>query len=125
MRSESTKISITYENKVLIQQLDVVRKELENLHKHHDDLEAKSKTEIKLLVKEVKSLRNSQAELKQELSGLIKEKLELEVMPLLANVIHVMVFYYLHLRIFWRTKLQLFQFICLSNNVQSYKFTTF
>ena len=64
---------------MLLQQLDVARDQLDNLQKRHDDFELKSKAEVKLLVKEVKSLRNSQSELKQELSRLLKEKLEVEV----------------------------------------------
>lgn len=80
--SESTKISIIQENDILLQELDVSRQQLDNLQKFHDEFEVKSKTDVKLLVKEVKSLRNSQSELKQELSRLMKEKLEVEVCPL-------------------------------------------
>ncbi|EEF44828.1 PX domain-containing protein EREX [Ricinus communis] len=75
---ESAKASITQENEMLLQQLDVAREDLENLHKHHEELELKSKADVKLLVKEVKSLRTSQSDLKQELSRLMKEKLEVE-----------------------------------------------
>ncbi|XP_040370616.1 PX domain-containing protein EREX isoform X2 [Rosa chinensis] len=66
------------ENDILIQELDVSRRQLDNLQKLHEEFEVKSKTDVKLLVKEVKSLRNSQSELKQELSRLMKEKLEVE-----------------------------------------------
>lgn len=59
--------------------LDVAREQLENLQKHHDELEMKSKTDVKLLIKEVKSLRSSQLELKKQLSELVKEKLDAEV----------------------------------------------
>ncbi|XP_062008113.1 PX domain-containing protein EREX isoform X1 [Rosa rugosa] len=76
--SESTKISIIQENDILLQELDVSRQQLDNLQKFHEEFEVKSKTDVKLLVKEVKSLRNSQSELKQELSRLMKEKLEVE-----------------------------------------------
>ncbi|KAL6144861.1 hypothetical protein ACLB2K_055551 [Fragaria x ananassa] len=76
--SESTKISIIQENDLLLQELDVSRRQLDNLQKFHEEFEVKSKTDVKLLVKEVKSLRNSQSELKQELSRLMKEKLEVE-----------------------------------------------
>lgn len=75
---ESAKISILQDNKMLLQQLDVARKDFEDLHKDHEELQVKSKADLKLLVKEVKSLRNSQRELKQELSRLMKEKLEVE-----------------------------------------------
>lgn len=77
--AESSKISTIQENEMLLQELDVAREQLENLHKQHEELEMKSKADLKLLVKEVKSLRNSQSELKQELSHLMREKLELEV----------------------------------------------
>uniref|UniRef100_A0A3N7EJN5 PX domain-containing protein n=1 Tax=Populus trichocarpa TaxID=3694 RepID=A0A3N7EJN5_POPTR len=76
--SESAKISILHDNKMLLQQLDVARKDFEDLNKDHEELQVKSKADVKLLVKEVKSLRNSQRELKQELSRLMKEKLEVE-----------------------------------------------
>ncbi|XP_016649498.1 PREDICTED: uncharacterized protein LOC103328102 isoform X2 [Prunus mume] len=78
VHSESTKISIIQENDMLLQELDASRLQLENLQKYHEEFEAKSKTDVKLLVKEVKFLRNSQSELKQELSRLLKEKLEVE-----------------------------------------------
>lgn len=77
-------MSIMDENKMLLQELHVAREQLDDLQKHHEDFELKSKTDVKLLVKEVKSLRNSQSELKQELNRLMKAKLELEVMSLLS-----------------------------------------
>ena len=61
------------------QELDSAREQLEHLQKHHDEFETKSKTDAKLLIKEVKSLRSSQLELKQQLSDLMKEKLDVEV----------------------------------------------
>lgn len=76
---ESIRVSIVQENELLQQELDNAREQIENLKKHYDDLESKSKTDVKLLVKEVKSLRSYQSELKQELSRLTKEKLEVEV----------------------------------------------
>lgn len=89
MHSESTKISIIQENDMLLQELDASRLQLENLQKYHEEFEAKSKTDVKLLVKEVKFLRNSQSELKQELSRLLKEKLEVEVILFLLHLIFV------------------------------------
>ncbi|XVF24763.1 hypothetical protein REPUB_Repub13aG0155400 [Reevesia pubescens] len=77
-RVESAKLLIMKESKMLLQELDVAREQLADLHKHHDELEVKSKADVRLLVKEVKSLRSSQSELKQELSRVMKEKLELE-----------------------------------------------
>ncbi|XP_022721201.1 PX domain-containing protein EREX-like isoform X2 [Durio zibethinus] len=75
---ESANLLIMKENKMLLEELDVAREKLVDLHKHHEELEVKSKADVKLLVKEVKSLRTSQSELKQELSRVMKEKLELE-----------------------------------------------
>ncbi|CAK9164893.1 unnamed protein product [Ilex paraguariensis] len=75
---ESTKVSIIQENEILLQELDDAREQLEKLQKRHDELELKSKVDVKVLVKEIKSLRSSQSELKQELSRLAKEKLEVE-----------------------------------------------
>lgn len=67
------------ESKTLLDELDFAREQLADLHKHHEELEVKSKADVKLLVKEVKSLRSSQSELKQDLTRVMKEKLELEV----------------------------------------------
>jgi len=64
---------------MLQQELDVAREQLKHLQKHHDEFEMKSKTDMKLLVKEVKSLRSSQLELKQQLSELMEEKVDVEV----------------------------------------------
>lgn len=65
---------------MLQQELDVTTEQLKNLQKHHDEFEMKSKTDTKLLIKEVKSLRSSQLELKQQLSELMKEKIDVEVL---------------------------------------------
>ena len=64
---------------MLLQELDASKEQLEKLLKRYDELEAKSKADIKVLIKEVKSLRSSQTELKQELSQTHKEKSEAEV----------------------------------------------
>lgn len=64
---------------MLLQQINDVRENFENLHKEHEEMEVKSKAELKVLVKEVKSLRTTQSELRQELSRTMKEKLEMEV----------------------------------------------
>lgn len=69
---------------MLQQELDVAREQLKHLQKHHDEFEMKSKTDMKVLIKEVKSLRSSELELKQQLSELMKEKLDLEVWSLLV-----------------------------------------
>lgn len=60
-------------------ELDASKEQLENLQKRYEELEAKSKVEVKVLVKEVKSLRSAQMELKQELSRTLEEKTEAEV----------------------------------------------
>lgn len=64
---------------MLQQELDASKEQLENLQKRYEELEAKSKVEVKVLVKEVKSLRSAQMELKQELSRTQEEKTEAEV----------------------------------------------
>ncbi|KAJ1393479.1 PX domain superfamily [Sesbania bispinosa] len=76
--AESTKASLIQEKQMLQQELDMAREQLQHLQKHHDEFEMKSKTDMKLLIKEVKSLRSSQLELKQQLGELMKEKLEVE-----------------------------------------------
>ncbi|KAJ8452823.1 hypothetical protein Cgig2_014586 [Carnegiea gigantea] len=70
--------NVIQENEMLKQELDAAREELQNLQKHQEESEVKLKTDIKVLVKEVKYLRNSQTELKQELSKVMKEKLDVE-----------------------------------------------
>ncbi|KAJ4953384.1 hypothetical protein NE237_030216 [Protea cynaroides] len=75
---ESTKVSAVQEKELLMQELDLTREQVRNLQKCHGELEMKSKADVKVLVKEVKSLRSSQSDLKQELSHLLKEKSELE-----------------------------------------------
>ncbi|KAK6915070.1 hypothetical protein RJ641_020187, partial [Dillenia turbinata] len=84
-RAELAKESIVQENEKLLQELDVSREQYENLHKHEEEEEAKSKADVNLLVKVVKSLRTSQSELKQELSRLTTEKIELEELANTAN----------------------------------------
>ncbi|XP_061351293.1 PX domain-containing protein EREX [Gastrolobium bilobum] len=76
--AESTNASIIQEKQMLQQELGVAREQFEHLRKHHDEFEMKSKTDVKLLIKEVKSLRSSQFELKQQLSELMKEKVDVE-----------------------------------------------
>lgn len=79
MRMVSENLAVIQEIEMLRQELDVSRDQLDNLQKNHEVSETKSKTDLKVLVKEVKSLRNSQSDLKQELSNLMKVKIELEV----------------------------------------------
>ncbi|KAK7325263.1 hypothetical protein VNO77_29422 [Canavalia gladiata] len=76
--AESTKASVIQEKQILLQELNLAREQLNHFQKHHDEFEMKSKTDLKLLIKEVKSLRSSELELKQQLSELMKEKLDVE-----------------------------------------------
>ncbi|XP_058110695.1 PX domain-containing protein EREL1-like isoform X3 [Magnolia sinica] len=78
IRLELAKVSAIHEKELLLQELDVAREQLKNLQKHQEELEMKSKADIKVLVKEVKFLRKTQTELKQELNQSLKEKAELE-----------------------------------------------
>lgn len=61
------------------QELDITKEQLESLLKHREESDLKSKADVKLLVREVKSLRSFQLELKQEVGRLAKERTEFEV----------------------------------------------
>ncbi|KAK6915076.1 Pre-mRNA-processing-splicing factor 8, U5-snRNA-binding [Dillenia turbinata] len=87
--AEFAKESTVQENEKLLQGLDVAREQYENLQKHEEEQEAKSKADVKLLVKEVKSLRTSQSELKQELSRLMTEKIELELLHFCSSNVYL------------------------------------
>ncbi|XP_073269792.1 PX domain-containing protein EREX isoform X1 [Primulina huaijiensis] len=76
--AEATNSSIVQENEALRQELDSAREQLKNLKKYQEDSDLRSKSDVKLLIKEVKSLRNSQSEQRQELDRMVKEKTELE-----------------------------------------------
>ncbi|KAM6544489.1 hypothetical protein CsatB_008936 [Cannabis sativa] len=75
---KSARSSIDLDKDILLQELDSSKEQLEILSKRYEDLEAKSKADRKVLVKEVKSLRNSQSQLEDELSNSLKEKAEAE-----------------------------------------------
>ncbi|EPS74105.1 hypothetical protein M569_00650, partial [Genlisea aurea] len=62
----------------LREKLDSVTEKYENLSKLHRDQEARLKADIRVLVKEVKSLRSSQSHLNQQVSRLVEEKSEAE-----------------------------------------------
>ncbi|MQL81740.1 hypothetical protein Taro_014204, partial [Colocasia esculenta] len=79
IRAESEKLSAIREKEMLMQDFDAKKEQLASLQKHLEEVEIKSKGDIKVLVKEVKSLRNSQAELKEMLNQSVKGKKELEV----------------------------------------------
>lgn len=67
------------DKEMLMQELDGKRVQIENLQKRLEVMEVKSKSDIEVLVKEVKVLRSSQADLKEALNRSLKEKTELEV----------------------------------------------
>ncbi|CAM0908799.1 unnamed protein product [Alopecurus aequalis] len=77
-RVESEKTTFSGEREELVEELEAKRKEVESLQRHVGEVEAKSKTDMKVLVKEVKSLRNSQKEMKKLLNQYLEEKTELE-----------------------------------------------
>ncbi|KAK4427990.1 PX domain-containing protein EREX [Sesamum alatum] len=76
--AESTKTSTIKENEALLEELDCAREQLKNLQISHGEVDLKSKSDVKLLVREVKSLRSSQSELRQELDRVAKERTEFE-----------------------------------------------
>ncbi|XP_057958114.1 PX domain-containing protein EREL1 isoform X3 [Malania oleifera] len=79
VHAESTQEVLTvHEKQVLLQELEDTKEQLKNALKRREELEVKSKSDIKVLVKEVKSLRRTQADMKQELSQSLKEKTEAE-----------------------------------------------
>ncbi|XP_006657182.1 PX domain-containing protein EREL2 [Oryza brachyantha] len=77
-RVQSEKTTASGENEMLLEELETKRKEVESLQQHLEEVEAKSKADIKVLVKEVKSLRNSQKDMKKVLNQYHEEKTELE-----------------------------------------------
>ncbi|KAG6409504.1 hypothetical protein SASPL_127544 [Salvia splendens] len=70
----------------LCQELDSSKQQFEDLLKRHQELEVKSKADIKVLVKEVRSLRSSQSELTQQLKQSLREKSEMERIVQHANL---------------------------------------
>ncbi|XP_048332586.2 PX domain-containing protein EREL1 isoform X2 [Ziziphus jujuba] len=76
--TESMMNSTVEEKDMLLQELDSSKDQLENLLRQYEELEAKSRADRKVLVKEVKSLRNSQTKLEHELDKSQKEKFEAE-----------------------------------------------
>uniref|UniRef100_A0A0E0HU12 PX domain-containing protein n=1 Tax=Oryza nivara TaxID=4536 RepID=A0A0E0HU12_ORYNI len=77
-RVQSEKTTASSEKEMLLEELETKRKEVESLQQHIGEFETKSKADIKVLVKEVKSLRNSQKEMKKVLNQYHEEKTELE-----------------------------------------------
>ena len=60
-------------------ELDARKQQLGDLSRRYNELEAKSKADIKVLVKEVKSLRRSHVELEKKLTQSLTDKTEAEV----------------------------------------------
>ncbi|KAK9098687.1 hypothetical protein Syun_025732 [Stephania yunnanensis] len=77
-QTESTKTFVLREKELLLQEFGSTQEKLANLQKLHEELLVKSKAETKILVKEIKSLRTSQSELKQELALSQNHKSEIE-----------------------------------------------
>lgn len=80
VETQSTSVCNDEEKDMLLQELDVTKQQLENLSKQYDELEMKSKADIRVLVREVKSLRSSQAELKQQLNQSLEENSRIEIL---------------------------------------------
>ncbi|KAG7545397.1 PX domain superfamily [Arabidopsis suecica] len=76
--AEPTIQSTISEKHVLSKELDARKQQLEDLSRRYEELEAKSKADIKVLVKEVKSLRRSHVELEKELTHSLTEKTNAE-----------------------------------------------
>lgn len=69
--AESMKATTMQQNEMLLKELDDAKNQIEILRKQQDVMELKSKSDIKILVKEVKSLRTSNTELKEELNEML------------------------------------------------------
>ncbi|KAK4787333.1 hypothetical protein SAY86_011166 [Trapa natans] len=69
---------IDQEKDRLLKELDATKEYLGDLQKRYDELEVRSKADVKVLVKEVKLLRSTQTNLKQELAFSVEEKSKLE-----------------------------------------------
>ncbi|KAL4296503.1 hypothetical protein GQ457_12G020140 [Hibiscus cannabinus] len=76
--TETTNQSAAEEKDAMLQELNATKEQLSDISKQYEELEAKSKADIKVLVKEVKSLRKSQKQLKQEIGQSLSEKSEAE-----------------------------------------------
>ncbi|XP_074276582.1 PX domain-containing protein EREL2-like [Silene latifolia] len=76
--SMNLKSSAFPEKNDLLRELEATKDELNILLKQHEELEVKSKSDIKALVKEVKTLRKSQNELMQKLDKSLTEKSDME-----------------------------------------------
>ncbi|KAE8654555.1 Adenine phosphoribosyltransferase 5 isoform 1 [Hibiscus syriacus] len=69
----------TEEKDAMLQELNATKEQLNIISKQYEELETKSKADIKLLVKEVKSLRKSEKQLKQEVGQSLLKISDVEV----------------------------------------------
>lgn len=77
--TETTNHSAAKEKDAMLQELNASKEQLKIISKQYEELETKSKADIKVLVKEVKSLRKSEKELKQEVDQSLSKISEVEV----------------------------------------------
>ncbi|KAB2019964.1 hypothetical protein ES319_D07G033800v1 [Gossypium barbadense] len=77
--TETTNHSAAKEEDAMLQELNASKEQLNIISKQYEELETKSKAEIKVLVKEVKSLRKCEKELKQEVDQSLSKISEVEV----------------------------------------------
>ncbi|KAF2533422.1 hypothetical protein F2Q70_00033402 [Brassica cretica] len=75
---EPTEEPTISERAVLSKELDARKQQLGDLSRRYNELEAKSKADIKVLVKEVKSLRRSHVDLEKKLTQSLTDKTEAE-----------------------------------------------
>ncbi|CAD5319470.1 unnamed protein product [Arabidopsis thaliana] len=76
--SKTSGNSTISESHELLQEMDATKQQLEDLSRRYVELEAKSKADIKVLVREVKSLRRSHMEMEKELTRSLTEKSDTE-----------------------------------------------
>ncbi|XP_020598359.1 PX domain-containing protein EREX-like [Phalaenopsis equestris] len=76
---KSEKIAASAERELLLRDLNGKSKHLEKLERHFEEVETKSKTELQVLLKEVKFLRKSQESIREVLNHCIRENDELEM----------------------------------------------
>ncbi|KAG4190414.1 hypothetical protein ERO13_A07G029000v2 [Gossypium hirsutum] len=77
--TETTNHSAAKEKDAMLQELNASKEQLNIISKQYEELETKSKAEIKVLVKEVKSLRKSEKELKQEVDQSLSKISEVQL----------------------------------------------
>ncbi|TYH61217.1 hypothetical protein ES332_D07G036300v1 [Gossypium tomentosum] len=77
--TETTNHSAAKEEDAMLQELNASKEQLNIISKQYEELETKSKAEIKVLVKEVKSLRKSEKELKQEVDQSLSKISEVQL----------------------------------------------